>query len=127
MLVERQVGQYVRIIREKHRLAVEMTLDRLQSLADVRIQTGIDERDIPSGDVTSVQLDSLAAVRQLEVVRHAFVIPEEKLFDQVAAVTEAENELRMAEVRVVAHQIPEDRPRTDIRQWLRDRVGVLAQ
>ena len=33
----------------------------------------------------------------------------------------------MAEVRVVAHQVPEDRPVADVDQRLRNRVGVLAQ
>ena len=68
-----------------------------------------------------------AAFRQDEVVRHALVVVEEELPDQVAAIAEAEDEVLVAEVRVVAHQVPEDRPVADVDERLGNRVGVLAQ
>ena len=62
-----------------------------------------------------------------EVVRHALVVLEEILADQVAAVPQAQNEVLVAEVRVVAHQVPEDRPVADVDERLGNRVGMFAQ
>src|SRR5207248_8135870 len=52
---------------------------------------------------------------------------EEELLDHVGVVAEAEDELRVPEVRVVLHQVPEDRAVADLDHRLRDLSRVLAQ
>ena len=64
------------------------------------------------------------SVKSLDI---ALVVVQEVLADHVAAVAEAQDEVLVAEVRVVAHQVPEDRPVADVHQRLRDGVRVLAQ
>ena len=65
--------------------------------------------------------------REHEVVRQALAVVEEELPDQVAAIAEAQDEVLVAEMRVVAHQVPEDRPMTDVDEGLGNRLGMLAQ
>jgi len=50
---------------------------------------------------------------------HAIVVLEEILAHHVAAIAEREDELRVPEVRVVAHQVPQDRAVADVHQRLR--------
>ena len=80
-----------------------------------------------SVDVAAVEVDSSAALGQREVVRHRLVVVEEVLADHVAAVAEGEHEILVPEVRVVAHEVPEDRPVADVHERLRNGVRVLAQ
>src|SRR5262249_3496301 len=45
----------------------------------------------------------------------------------VAAIAQAQDELLVAEVRVVAHEVPQNGPHPDVDQGLRNGIGVLAQ
>src|SRR6185312_10219457 len=67
-----------------------------------------------------------AALREHEVVRHGLVVVEEVLLDDVPAVAKAEHEVAVAEVRVVAHHVPEHRSRADRRHRLGHAPGELA-
>src|SRR5690606_28156150 len=49
------------------------------------------------------------------------------VLDRVAAVAKAQHEVAMPEVRVVLHQVPDDRTRADVDHRLRNRLGKLAQ
>ena len=75
-------------------------------------------------DISSI---CLSAFREHEIVRHAFVVVQEVLADQIAAIPRAQDEVLVPEMRVVAHQVPDDRPVADVDERLRDRVRVLAQ
>ena len=86
VLVERQVAQAVGVVGQEHLLALQILAHAQQALADVGMQAGVDEGDAPVVDVARQQLDLLAALGQHEVVRHALVVVEEVLADQVAAV-----------------------------------------
>ena len=74
-----------------------------------------------------MRLDSLAALREREVVRQAFVVVQEVLSNEIPPITEAQHEVLVTVVRVVAHQVPEDRPDADVDQRLGDGVRVLPQ
>ena len=79
-------------------------------------------------DVALEQLDAGVGAVPLEdeVVEERLVVVEEVLADDVALVAEAENELRVPPRRVVAHDVPEDRPVADADHRLRDALGLLA-
>src|SRR5438093_5847820 len=66
---ERKIRQRVAIVGEKHWVVPEVVLDGLEALADVRMQTGVGEHDLPPLDVAAVQPDLLRAARKLEVIR----------------------------------------------------------
>src|SRR5262245_47744637 len=91
------------------------------------MQARVDEGDAPVGDVARVQLEPAAAFGEREVVRQALVVVEEILPDHVAAVAQAQDEVLVAEVRVVAHEVPDDRPYADVDERLRQGVRMLAQ
>src|SRR5205814_5733422 len=62
-----------------------------------------------------------------EVVRDPFLVVEEELLHHVGLVAEAKDELLVPEVRVVLHQVPEDRAVADLHHRLGDLSRVLAQ
>ena len=68
------------------------------------------------------ELDAAAALAEREIIRHRLVVAQEILADQVAAVAQAEDEVVVPVVRVVAHQVPDDRPEPDVRKGFRNGV-----
>ena len=118
-----QVGQAVGVVGEEHLLVLDVLAHRHEPLPDVGVQAGVDERDLPVGDVVALELDLLAAVRQREVVRDPFLVVEEEVLDDVGLVAEAEDELLVAEVRVVAHDVPQHGAVAD----LDHRLGLVAE
>src|SRR5262245_14406315 len=78
-------------------------------------------------DVASEKLHAIAAFAQHEVVRQRFLVAEEVLLDHVRAVSKAEDEILVPEVRIILHQMPHDRPIAEGRHRLRDVLVVVAQ
>ncbi len=122
------VGEPVAVRREEHVLVVEVALDRLQALGDLRLRSGVDERDPPVADVARVELDAgVGPVHpEREVVEQRLVVAEEVLLDHVSLVPEAEDEVVVPPGRVVPHDVPEDRPVADRDHRLRRPLGLLA-
>src|SRR5690606_19940946 len=109
------------VVGEEHLLALEQRAHPPQPLPDRRLQPGVDERDRPIGDVVGQQ-PHLAALQD-EVVGAGLLVVQEVLLDVVPAVAEAEDEVLVPVVRVVAHHVPQQRPRPDRDHRLR-RVGT---
>ncbi len=125
--VEVEIGQAVGVVGKEHLLALQMRANTHQSLADVRVQPRIDERDAPILDVFSKELDRATAVRVDEIVEDALVVFEKEVLDRRPAVAQAQDEVLVAEVGVVLHQVPQDGPGADLDERLRDHVRVLAK
>src|SRR5437667_10456259 len=64
---------------------------------------------------------------QPEVVPQPFLVGDEVLFDEIAAVPEAQDELCMPEVSVVFHEVPDDRPEADVDHRFGYAVRMLPQ
>ena len=126
-LVERRVGQGVAVVREEHVVIAEMTAHRAQALADIGEQPGIGEGDPPVFDVRAQHLERLAAAAEHEVVRDRLVIAQEIVLDHLGPIAQAEDEVLVPEVRVVAHDVPQDRARADGDHRLGDGFVVFAQ
>ncbi len=125
--VHRHIGEAIGVICKKAAFAGHVLADARQPLADVGVQTGVDEGDAPVVHVAGVQLDPLAALRQGEIVRQALAVVQEILTDHVATVAQTEDEILVSEVRIVAHQVPNDRTHSDVHERLGHRIGMLAQ
>src|SRR5271156_302045 len=54
--------------------------------------------------------DVLTSVGQHEVVGHEFAVVDEVILDYIGAIAEAKNEVLVAEVGIVLHHVPQDRP-----------------
>jgi hypothetical protein len=65
-------------------------------------------------------------MREHEIVGDFFLVVQEVLLDDVAAIAEAEDEVLVAEVRVVLHHVPENRPIPDGHHGLGNIVRVIA-
>src|SRR5450631_3461475 len=91
------------------------------------MQAGVDESDTPSVQVGTMQLDLFPRLAQREIVGKRLVIVQKIFANGVATVTKAQDEVSMTEVRVVAHEVPNDRSVADVDQGLWDGVGVFAQ
>ncbi len=116
-VVEWQVGQDVGVVGEEHLLVLDVGPDAPQPLADRRVEAGVHEVDRPVPDVGGAQLHLAAA--QDEVVGRRLGVVEEVVLDVLGAVAEAQDELLVPEVRVVPHDVPDQRPWTDGRHRLR--------
>src|SRR5579883_143219 len=122
-----EVGDAVGVVGEEHLLALHVFPHPAQPFADVRPQAGVDERDPPALDVLADHVDLGAAAGEHEVVRHALVVSQKILLDGVALVPETQDEIRVPVMRVIAHDVPQDRPRADLDERLRYLVGVVAE
>ncbi len=124
----REIGirERVPVVGEEELVVGEVVADGTQPLADRRPRTRIDEGDVPVVDVGLQQVHVSAAVREDEVVRHRLVVGEEELLDRLGLVAEAEHEVGEAEVCVVLHHVPEDRPAADRDHRLRSDLGRLS-
>src|SRR5207245_3546421 len=127
VLRQREIGEPIALVRDEDGIVPEITTHGVETLADVGVQTGVGEADRPSRDVTAVYPDVHASSEELEVVRHALVVVEEVSLDEIATITETEKELGVAEVRVVLHEMPDDRAVADVHHRLRSRLRVLPQ
>ena len=120
---DRAVG----VVGEEHLVVAEEALHPAQPFADVRLGSGVDERDPPILDVGAEHLDAAATVGEHEVVGRPLVVAEEELLDLVRAVAEAEDEVLVPVVGVVLHEVPHDRALADVDERLGRRLGVLPQ
>lgn len=100
---------------------------RSQALADVGVQAGLGEGDGPVVDVAGRRFHLPAALAHDEIGGLVGVVVAEEILDEVATVTEAEDEVLVPVVGVELHQVPEDGPVTDAHQRLGDGVGVFAE
>ena len=116
--IKRDIRQSIRVVREELRLVGQVFAHPQQALADGGMQTRIDEGDIPVSGVVTVELDAVIPFVQSEVAGHGFVVVQEIVADQVAAVSKAQDEIAVSEMRVVAHEVPQDRPVADLEQRL---------
>ena len=83
----------------------------------VAVDTGLHERDRPVVNVAIDEFDLLAALRPDEIVRDGLIVLQEVILDHVTFVAKTKNEILVAEVGVVLHQVPEDRPRARSAPW----------
>src|SRR5713101_291827 len=123
---EREVRHTIRVVHQEGLLALQMTPYREQAFADVGRQAGIDERDAPIVDIGAQELDFPPAPRSEEVVGHTLVVVPEIAFDHVSAIPEAQDEVLVPEMGVIAHDVPEDRPVADLDHRFGHVVGLLA-
>src|SRR5712664_4882052 len=85
------------------------------------------KRDVPVVDVAIEKLQILAAFGERKIVGYALVVMQEILFDGVRAIAQAQNEILVAKMRVVLHNVPQHWPVANRHHWLRDVVRVFPQ
>jgi hypothetical protein len=127
VLVEVKVRKPVRVVCEKLGLTLKKPSHPQEALSKVGVKSCVHKTDTPVVQVAPEQFNLLAALGQNEVVGHAFTVVEEVLANQVSAVPKAKNEVLVSKVRVIAHQVPENRAETDVYKRLGDGVGVLSK
>ena len=113
-----EVREIVTVVRQEFRLAIQVLLDSFKSLADIRVSSGIYERDRPVLDITIKDLYVPAAVQKDKVIGDEFTVIDEVILDHLGAITQAQDELLVAEMSIVLHHVPQDRPVTDMNDGL---------
>ena len=109
----RRVGEHVAVVGEEDLVVLEVGPHPAQPLTDRGVDAGVDEGDRPVADVgasISTCWPPLVSTKSFELVSP---VVEEVVLDRVGAVAQAQDELGVAEVRVVAHHVPEHRPAAD--------------
>src|SRR5258706_5373383 len=125
--LEREVGKSIAVVCEKIFSVLEIFPNRHQAFADIRVQPCFHERDPPVADIALDRLYGPASVGENEIVGQPFGVVYEILLDQVAAVAETQDEILVPEMRVIPHEMPDDRPVANTHQGLRHRIRLLAQ
>src|SRR3989454_4302965 len=123
----RHIREAVAVVRKELALPREVRLHRLQPLPDVRVDARIDERDPPLGDVALQQLQPSPALAEHEIARGALVVSPEVVLDDVAAISETQDEIVVPEVRIVPHHVPQDRAIADEHHRLRHALLAVPQ
>src|ERR1035438_678552 len=102
---QRQVSQSIHVVGKKHLLAVKVRLHGFEALSNVRGSARIDEGDTPVLDIAVQQRHVLAAIREDEVVGQTLVVIQKVVLDGVGLVSQAQNEILVAMVSVILHDI----------------------
>jgi hypothetical protein len=118
---QRQVGESVTVVGEKHFF---MGILRLALRRWPIEDTGISEGNVPIVNVAMEQL-SFLPLGENKIVGNTFVVVQ-KVFDEIRPVSQAQNEIFMAVMRVVFHYVPDDRPIPDVYHGFGDRLRKLA-
>ena len=125
-VVQRRIDETVGVVREKRTAAGEMAADASKALPDQRMQAGVDERDAPVLHVTREHLHVVAAALEHEVIRQPLLVLEEILLDLTCAIAETQDEVVVAMVRVVLHDVPQQGSGSDGHQRFRNTLVVVA-
>src|SRR5271155_1173883 len=73
------------------------------------------------------QLEMFSALRKSEIVREAFVVVTEVVLDGVRPISQAQDEIAMAEMCVVLHHMPQDGAIADRHHGFGDVVRIFPQ
>ena len=122
LLRQREVGEAITIVSQKFLLSIQISLYCLQSLADIRIDPSVRERNAPVVSVAIKQLYLLASTGQDKIVRGALTIIEEILLDCIGAVAQAQDEILVSgNLRELADDIERMRKEAKARKgWIMD-------
>ena len=104
-----QITQSITVVGQKRLFVGQVRLNGLQSFANVGCHAGVDERNVPVLNVAGEQLDGRPAVGEHKIVGEILVVIQEIILDDVSLPAEAEDELFVAKVRIVFHDMPENR------------------
>src|SRR5215469_5297854 len=89
--------------------------------------SGVGKRNPPVLNVAIEELQLFPATRHNKVVRGTFVVIQKVVLDGVGAMAEAQNKVLMAEMRVVLHDVPENRPVANVHHGLGDGLRIVAK
>ena len=124
-LTDFDIADAVTVSEAEARFIIEIFDDPFDPAAGHRLRAGLNQSDTPRfcpyfmhmhAPIAEIEGD-IGAVRK--IVR-------EKLFDDMAFVTEAQDEIGYAMSGVDFHDVPEDRPLTDFHHRLGNAVGLLT-
>ena len=96
-------------------------------MADIRSESGIDEGYFPVGDVALPKLYIPPAVTHRKIVRKIFLVVQEVVLYRVGLVSETQDKVLVAEMRVILHDVPQDRSVSDFHERLGNILGKLSQ
>jgi hypothetical protein len=123
-LVEGRVGESVPIRAEERLVVADIGPRRAETIADRRVDAGVEERDAPVLHVAADELP-LAPCEQ-EVVGVRILVLEEPLLHDLRPIAEAQDEVLVSPRGVPVHDVPENRLAPDRNHWLRDALGRFA-
>src|SRR6266700_6254545 len=105
---QRCIGQSVAIVREKDFLVLDKMPDRNEAFANIAPSSGIHERYSPIHREIANDLNLLAKIRNDAVAIGRLSIVQEKLLDNIGLISEAKDEIAMAVLTVILHDVPQD-------------------
>ncbi len=105
-LVHVGVGQAVAVVGEKHLLAFDLLAHGPQPLADIAPQAGIDQRHTPILLGIAEHLDVAVEPGHDAVRERLRPVGEKELLDDVRLVAQAQDEVLVAVLAIVVHQVP---------------------
>lgn len=112
-------------IRHEKRLIADIRLHAFDSAARHRLQSRIDDRHAPRFRVLIVQ-DDLLTLREIERdIRGVDEVVREPFLDHVLLVARADDEVMETVMRILFHDMPEDRHPADLDHGLRAVLGFL--
>src|SRR5262245_45348729 len=120
------VGEPIAVVSKKHLLAFNVLPHGKQAFADAAPDPGVDHGDTPVLLGITEYLHVVAESGNDAVGVGVWTIVEEELLDDVRLVAEAQNEILMAILAVVEHQMAQDRLVADWNHRFRNAFGIVA-
>src|SRR5579859_7215368 len=125
--IQIDVGQSVYVIGQENLLIPDVLTDGEEALAYKGLGTSIGECNPPVREVGAEQFYVSTAFGKDKITRQRFIVVKEKPLNSLAFMTEAQDKILVAIMRVILHQVPHNWGIPDGDQRLRNIFGVLPQ
>src|SRR5258708_14206881 len=104
-----------------------MGFHSFQPLPDIGINASLHECDRPVVNIAIQEVDLLSTFGPDKIIGNGFVVVEEIVLNRVAAMTETENKVLLAKMRVILHQVPDDRTTPNLHHRFRPIFLIPAE
>src|SRR5215472_5097858 len=119
------VSQTIAVVGKEHPLAGEVFAHGPQPLSDIAPHTGVDHGNAPILLRIAEDLDTVAELRDHTVRVALRPVVQKELLDDVRLIAKAQDEVLVAVLTVVVHQMPQDRAVADGDHRLGDTLGEI--
>jgi hypothetical protein len=89
LLRERQIRQAIAVVGEKFVFSLQVFLNSLEPLSNIRSDSSVSKRDPPFVDVTTDQLQLFATLTKNKVIGDTFIVVKKVILYSVGAVSQA--------------------------------------
>ena len=104
-----RIGQTIAVIGEEDFFVSHEMFHRHQAFADIAPDSRVDQRDAPIRRRFPDDFHLLSEIRNNAIITGRLIVAQKIIFDDIRLIAETEDEIPMAVLAVVLHDVPQDR------------------